>query len=103
MCSPDDASLCEMKSLLYCTNCIVTNFTKILSLNTRVLITFLFYQNMKKLVFSFGVDLHLCLGIVNFKIESSNQEVSLQREVGRIYDSTLQTVRIIDQNRKKNF
>ena len=54
---------------------------------------------MKNLVFSFGVDLHLPLGIVNFKIESSNQEISLQRKGGRIYDSALHTVRIIDQNR----
>ena len=54
---------------------------------------------MKNLVFSFGVDLHLCLGIVSFKMESSNQEVTLRRKVDRIYDSALQTVRIIDQNR----
>ena len=70
MCSPlidnsDAASLCEMKSLLYCTNCIVTY--------AGILGPLLFYQNMKNLVFSFGVDFHLCLGIVSFKMESSTQ------------------------------
>ena len=34
-----------------------------------------------------------------FKIESSNQEISLQRKGGRIYDSALHTVRIIYQNK----
>ena len=68
MCSPlidnsADASLCEMKSSLYCTN-LLSDFTKILSPNTGILIPLLHYQNIKNLVFSFGVDLHLCLGIV---------------------------------------
>ena len=39
----------------------------------------------------------------SFKIESSTQDISLQRKGGRIYDSALHTVRIIYQNRKKNF
>ena len=58
----DDASLCEK----YSTELIelLSNFTKALSPNTEILIPLLFYQNMKNLVFSFGVDLHLCLGIV---------------------------------------
>ena len=90
MCSPDDALLFEMKNSLYCTNCIVTYFTKILSPNTGVLIPLLL-PNMKNLVFCFGVYLHLPLGIVSFKVESSNQEISLHRKGGRkggrIYDS----------------
>ena len=94
-----DASLLEMKNSLYCTNCIVTYFTKILSPNTGILIPSVFSQHMKNLVFSFGVDLYLCLGIVSFKIESSNQEISLQRKGGRIYHNALHTVRIIYQNR----
>ena len=56
-----------------------------LSPNTGILIPFLFYQNMKNLVFSFGLD--LCLGITSFKIESSSQDIGLQRKGGRIYDS----------------
>ena len=64
---------------------LLPNFTKILSPNTGILIPLLFYQNIKNVVFSFGVDL-------NFKIESSNQEISLHRKDGRIYDSALDTV-----------
>ena len=40
---------------------------------------------MKILVFSSGVDFYLCLGVVSFKMESSNQEISLQRKSGNIY------------------
>ena len=37
---------------------------------------------------------------MSFKIESSNQEISLQRKAGRIYDSPPHTVRIIYKNKK---
>ena len=76
-----------MKNSLYCTNCIVTYFHKNTqskhwdSHSSPVL------PNMKNLIFSLGVDLHLPLGIVSFKILSSNQEISLHRKGGRIYDS----------------
>ena len=70
MCSPlidnsDDASLGEMKKV-HSTALIalLLDFPKIFSPNTGILIPLLYYQNIKNLVFSFRVDLHLCLGIV---------------------------------------
>ena len=97
----NDTSLCEIKSALYFTYWMLTDITKIPRPNTGILIPLLYYQNMKNFISSFRSIFVLCLGIVEFKIKTSTQEISLERKGCRIYDSMqrgLYSIRIIYQN-----